>query len=66
MAATSNRFLAVAHCSAVRPAGGVIADSNPELVNLYRSVASDVDGVLAQLRQYQNSEEVFYAVRAQD
>lgn len=51
---------------AVRPAGGVIADSNPELVNLYRSVASDVDGVLAQLRQYQNTEEVFYAVRAQD
>lgn len=51
---------------AVRPSGGVIADSNPELVNLYRSVASDVDGVLEQLRQYQNTEEMFYAVRAQD
>lgn len=26
---------------AERPVGGVIADSNPELVNLYRSVATD-------------------------
>jgi DNA adenine methylase len=51
---------------AVRPEGGIIADSNPELVNLYRSVASDVDGVMAQLRRYENSEEVFYAVRALD
>jgi DNA adenine methylase len=51
---------------AVRPVGGVIADSNPELVNLYCSVASDVDGVLAQLHQYQNTEKVFYAVRTQD
>lgn len=51
---------------AVRPAHGVIADSNPELVNLYRSVASDVDDVMAQLRRYKNTEKVFYAVRALD
>ena len=51
---------------AVRPAGGIIADSNPELVNLYRSVAADVDGVMEQLRRYENTEEVFYAVRALD
>lgn len=51
---------------AVRPTGGIIADSNPELVNLYRSVADDVDGVMAQLRRYENTEEVFYAVRALD
>lgn len=51
---------------AVRPAVGIIADSNPELVNLYRSVASDVDGVWLKLCQYKNTEEVFYAVRAQD
>jgi DNA adenine methylase len=51
---------------AVRPEGGIIADSNPELVNLYRSVAADVEGVMAQLRSYENTEEVFYAVRALD
>ena len=51
---------------ATHPENGIIADSNPELVNLYRSVADDVDGVIAQLRQYENTEEVFYATRALD
>lgn len=51
---------------AVRPENGIIADSNPELVNLYRSVAADVNGVIAQLRSYENTEEVFYAVRSLD
>lgn len=51
---------------AVRPEGGIIADSNPELVNLYCSVATDVEGVMAQLRSYENTEEVFYAARALD
>ncbi|MHB9119644.1 MAG: Dam family site-specific DNA-(adenine-N6)-methyltransferase [Burkholderiales bacterium] len=51
---------------AVRPKGGIIADSNPELVNLYRSVADDVEGVIEQLRLLQNTEEIFYLVRALD
>lgn len=51
---------------AVRPVGGIIADSNPELVNLYRSVADDVEGVIEQLRMLQNTEEIFYLVRALD
>lgn len=51
---------------AARPYGGIIADSNPELVNLYRSVADDVEGIMEQLRTLQNTEEVFYAVRALD
>lgn len=50
----------------IAPAGGVISDSNPELINLYRSVANDVDGVITQLLRYENTEEVFYAVRARD
>jgi DNA adenine methylase len=29
-------------------------------------VADDVDGVMAQLRRYENTEEVFYAARALD
>jgi len=51
---------------AERPENGIIADSNPELINLYRSVAADIDGVIAQLRHYENSEELFYSVRALD
>ena len=51
---------------AVNPASGIIADSNSELINLYRSVADDVDGVIARLRCYENTEDVFYTVRAQN
>jgi len=51
---------------AIKPAGGIIADSNPELINLYRAVADDVEGVIRHLRRYQNTEEVFYSVRTQD
>ena len=51
---------------AVQPSGGIIADSNPELINLYRAVADDVDGVIAQLKCYSNNEQIFYAVRAQE
>jgi DNA adenine methylase len=51
---------------AAQPINGIIADSNPELVNLYRSVAADVNGVIEKLRQLENTEEVFYAVRALD
>lgn len=51
---------------AVRPENGVIADINPELVNLYRSVADDVDKVISYLGEYKNTEEAFYEVRALD
>lgn len=49
-----------------RPKQAVISDSNPELINLYRMVASDVEGVIRALSTYQNTEEAFYNVRAQD
>lgn len=51
---------------ALHPDNGIISDSNPELVNLYRSVAADVEGVINELRRYENTEEVFYATRALD
>lgn len=51
---------------ALRPTGGIIADSNPELVNLYQSIANNVDGVIRHLKQYENTEEMFYQVRALD
>jgi DNA adenine methylase len=50
----------------VRPEGGLIADSNPELVNLYQSVADNVDEVIALLAECRNTEDSFYAIRALD
>lgn len=51
---------------ALQPEQAVIADSNPELVNLYRQVADHVDDVICQLKKYENTQEMFYAVRGQD
>lgn len=51
---------------ALRPEKAVIADSNRELTNLYQAVANDVDGLMAALSDYQNDEDLFYHVRAQD
>lgn len=51
---------------ALQPEQAVIADSNPELINLYRQVANHVDDVIGQLKKYENTQEMFYAVRGQD
>lgn len=50
----------------LQPKTSVIADSNPELINLYRTVAHDVEGVIKELANHRNSEEHFYAVRSRD
>ena len=44
----------------------VVSDSNPELVNLYRVVAEDVEGLISALRGMRNDEKLFYEVRAQN
>lgn len=49
----------------LKPENAVIADSNPELMNVYIQVASNVEAVIAQLRLYANDEEMFYSVRSQ-
>lgn len=51
---------------ALHPDNAIIADSNPELVNLYQRVADNVDEVIGYLRKYQNTKEVFYEVRGQN
>lgn len=51
---------------ALQPDNAVIADSNPELINVYVQVANDVEGVISKLQEYENTEEMFYAVRALD
>lgn len=48
------------------PDKSIIADSNPELINLYNQVACNVEGVISYLQKYVNSEDMFYSVRSQD
>ena len=51
---------------ALQPENAVIADRNPELIHLYREVADHVEDVIRCLKRYENTSEMFYAVRAQD
>lgn len=43
----------------------VISDVNPELIDVYRGVRDDVEGVVRRLRKMQCNEEEFYRVREQ-
>lgn len=51
---------------AVNPEQAIIADSNPELINMYQQVAENVEAVIGYLHQYKNTKEDFYAVRELD
>jgi len=48
------------------PENAVIADSNPELINLYNAISNDVGAVIKHLSKYKNTEECFYATRDKD
>lgn len=50
----------------LKPEQAVIADINPELINLYRQVAKNLELVVTSLEAYENSEECFYEVRSLD
>lgn len=47
----------------INPDRAVIADLNPELVNLYKSLAEDPDKIIDYLSQYKNTEDFFYKIR---
>jgi DNA adenine methylase len=51
---------------ALRPSNSIIADSNPELINLYRSIATDVENVIQTLKYHKNTKEHFYTIRKQE
>lgn len=51
---------------ALEPVSAIIADVNPELINLYRAVANNVDDVVEELKVHQNDEAHFYSVRKID
>ncbi len=46
------------------PEQAVVADSNPELINMYQQVADHVDDVISYLKEYKNTKEDFYSVRS--
>ena len=48
----------------LQPERALISDSNPELVNLYRQIALDVEAVIACLKNYENTAGTFYATRS--
>jgi DNA adenine methylase len=50
----------------LRPAQAVIADSNGELISMYRAVVADPAAVFEALQVMQNTEEFFYEIRALD
>ena len=49
---------------AMQPQSGVIADSNPELINVYQCIADNVAAVITHLKTFKNNEEEFYNIRA--
>lgn len=50
----------------LKPEYAIIADSNPELINMYLQVAHHVDDVIECLQKYENTSEMFYEVRSLD
>lgn len=44
----------------------IIADSNPELINLYKQLATNCDGIIEVLKEYKNDEDMYYEVRSKD
>ena len=48
----------------LQPDKAIIADSNPELINMYIQIANNLDEVITYLQKYENSSEMFYDVRA--
>jgi len=51
---------------ALQPEQSIIADSNPELINVYQQVSENVDNVIEILSSFKNTKEMFYSVRAKD
>ena len=51
---------------ALQPNKAIIADSNEELINLYKTVSTDVESVIELLREMKNEKEFFLDTRSMD
>jgi DNA adenine methylase len=49
---------------ALAPEQALIADSNPELINFYRAIVADLDGMVAQYQSWPFDESTFYELRS--
>ncbi|MDX1616254.1 MAG: DNA adenine methylase [Candidatus Promineifilaceae bacterium] len=50
----------------LQPSAAVLADMNAKLIEVYRVVQQDVEGLIEALQIHRNEKDYFYAVRAQD
>lgn len=48
------------------PSNSIIADSNPELVNLYTVVAQNIEDLIEDLHKHINDKDYFYDIRSQN
>lgn len=48
------------------PENAIISDANKELINMYKAIADDVDGVISELKKYRYDKDLYYQVRAMD
>lgn len=51
---------------ALKPEMAIISDSNPELMNLYKVVARDVESLLEILKSFKTDRESYYEIRSLD
>ncbi|MCA9936351.1 MAG: DNA adenine methylase [Ardenticatenaceae bacterium] len=50
----------------VQPSPATLSDRNPNLIEAYRAVQTDVGGVIAALQPHRNDADYYYAIRAQN
>ena len=48
---------------ALAPSAGIVADSNPELINVYKCIAENVELVIEYLADFKNEEQYYYDIR---
>jgi len=51
---------------ALQPDNAIISESNPELINLYRIISKNVDGLIQKLYEFRLDKETYYNIRALD
>jgi len=49
---------------ALQPDKSIVSDSNPEIINLYRVVADNIEPLTKQLDSYKTDEKAYYYIRA--
>lgn len=48
------------------PDNGIISDSNPDIIHLYKTIAENVDELIDELKEMKNDEDFYYSIRATD